>query len=90
MANIPDNQLVEIRRLAVLLVEVVNKAGGCVSKLRQGFIEPIDVEKIQKEITGMQVEILQIGNLADEALDTISKSKTSENHSRERDLPDRI
>ena len=63
-----NNQLVEIRRLAALLLEVVNTAEGCVTKLRQGFIEPIDADDVRIRIKKIQIQTLQIDNLADEAL----------------------
>ena len=68
MANIPNSQLVEIRRLASLLLQVINNAEICVSKLRNGFIEQIDTYETRKTIERLQVEILQIDIDADEAL----------------------
>ncbi len=54
--------------MAVLLLEVVNVAEGCVTKLQKGFIEPVDVAKIRKTIRGLQADILKIDIDADEAL----------------------
>jgi len=68
MADIPNSQLVEIRRLASLLLEVVNKAERCVSKLRNGFVEQTDTHETRKTIERLQVEILQIDIDADDAL----------------------
>lgn len=68
MAIMSNNQLVEIRRLAVLLLEVINIAEGCITKLRRGFIEPIDADDVRIRIKKIQIQILQIDNLADEVL----------------------
>ena len=71
MVKIDNKQLrlMEIRRLAVLLLEVVNIAEECVTKLQKGFIEPIDADKVRGKIERMQSDILKIDVDADEALD---------------------
>lgn len=87
-AKMVDNrQLREMQRLAVLLAGVVNKAKGCASKLRAGFIEPIDADEMEKEITAMQVEVLQIDSLAGEI---ISSQTGAENYPQERDSTGKV
>jgi len=64
-----NNQLIETRRLAALLLEVVNIAEKCVEKLKKGFIEPVDMVETKKTIKQLQISILQIDAEADEKLD---------------------
>lgn len=66
--TIPREQLAEIHRLVVLLLEVVNNAEGCVTRLQKGLVELIDVDELRKKIRGMQADILKIDIDADEAL----------------------
>jgi len=51
-----------------LLLEVVNNAEGCVTRLQKGLVELIDVDELRKKIRGMQADILKIDIDADEAL----------------------
>ena len=74
----PNNQLVELHRLAALLLQVVNIAEGCVEKLQKGFVEPIDIIDTQKTIKQLQINILQIDCEADDILNGNQKSTNPE------------
>ena len=67
----------EIRRLASLLLEFVNTAEICLSKLRDGFVEKTDVSETAKTIKRLHSEILQLDSAADDALNGKDINKKS-------------
>jgi len=53
-------QLAEKRRLAMLLIEAVNKIEECVDRLRQGFINDSDRVETQKKVKQIHSAIMKI------------------------------